>query len=292
MKPDQLSKTAAFIAVKFYGLTQYPHYRSLFDESVITFYDNLVKELPPPLSYYHYWLKSGSIRKLYSWSEELLLPGDLLHIIARKWYIRKLINDLTKENYNQIIVLGAGFDDLSFHLCQKGFACFEFDAPYMAQFKRHFLSEQYPQKKYPHIVDLYLPPNQPELQITRHPDIDVHKKTIVIAEGFFDYLPVKTVSRILQEIRTSFEESPALISTHFALSELSPFHRKIFKAGVKTVGENLRLNISMKDYKLLLAQQNYTIRQLFTDKKMTMQLRKKISTRLSVLKGFYLLQAN
>lgn len=84
MKANQLSKTAAFVAIKFYGLTRIEKFRSLFDDSVVNFYDRIVQTLPGPLSYYHSWLKYSGIRKLFIGAEELLLPGDLLHIIARK----------------------------------------------------------------------------------------------------------------------------------------------------------------------------------------------------------------
>lgn len=292
MKPDQLSKTAAFIGIKFYGLTRINAFRELFDDEVITFYEQIIKQLPPPLKYYHYWLKHRWVRKLYIWSEELLLPGDLLHIIARKWYIRNQINEFVDDGYEQIIVMGAGFDDLAFTYTQKGYACFEFEAPYMVCQKRKFFKICYPKKTHPKIVESYLPKDQLSNQIEQHPEIDPHKKTILVAEGFFDYLTRDTVTKTISEIRSYFEDNATLITTHFALDELPLHHRWSFQSGVNTVGEKLQLNSSISEFENMLVQHNFSIKKRIDNDQMTTQLHQKTDTELMVLKGFYLLVAN
>lgn len=289
MKPEQLSKTAAFIGIKFYGLTQDHRFAQLFNKETIAFYENIVKYLPAPLRYYHYWLKHRWVRNLYMWSEELLLPGDLLHIIARKWYIRKQVAKLATKGFEQIIVLGAGFDDLAFDFSQKGCSCFEFDVPYMARRKRTFFQDFYPQKNYPAVIDSYLPKNSIGNQIKSYPEINPHKKTIVIAEGFFDYLTKDTVAKTIADIRTYFKHELRLITTHFALNELPFLHRLSFTTGVKTVGEKLQLHHSIDDFKTLLTDYDYSIQTEISHDQMTETLQQKTDTRLSVLKGFYLL---
>lgn len=208
MKPDQLSQTAAFIAVKFYGLTQMDHFRSLFDDSVIRFYNKLVKNLPAPIRYYHFWLQFSWIRKLYIWSEEILLPGDLLHIIARKWYIQQIVNQLVNDNYEQLIVLGAGFDHLAYRFTQKGLSCFEFDSPYMAERKRQFLKRHYPNSRHPQIIASHFPAHNIKTQLAEQSHLDPHKKTIIVAEGFFDYLTTDTVSASLGQLQDFFFTAP------------------------------------------------------------------------------------
>lgn len=292
MKPDQLSKTAAFVAIKFFGLTQIDSFRNLFEDNVITFYERLVKNLPAPLCYYHYWLQFGWVRSLYIRSEELFLPGDLLHIIARKWHIRKMATQLTKRGYEQIIVLGAGFDDLAFTLTQKGFLCFEFEAPFMAEQKRQFLNNCFPKKSHPAIIQSYQPHDHIGNQIKQHPEINPHKKTVIIAEGFFDYLKKDTVANILHRIGHYFEDNTCLITTHFALDELPLHHRWSFKSGVNAVGEKLKLNSSISEFENLLSQNNFSIKKEFSYNRMMTCLQNKTGTKLSVLKGFYLLMGN
>ncbi len=289
MKPDQLSKTAAFIGIKFYGLTRDKAFRELFDEQVITFYERLVKHLPPPLQYYHYWLKHRWVRKLYTWSEELLLPGDLLHIIARKWYIRNHITKLINDGYEQIIVLGSGFDDLAFTYTQKGCSCFEFEAPFMAYQKRQFFERFYSDSNHPEVINSYLPENNIGTQLRENYSIDPYKKTIVVAEGFFDYLARDTVADTISQIRSYFKDNLTLITTHFALDELPIHHQWSFQSGVNVVGEKLQLNSSIREFEDLLSQHQFTVKQKFDYQSMAKTLHTKTETELSVLKGFYLL---
>ncbi|HEX6981475.1 MAG TPA: class I SAM-dependent methyltransferase [Balneolaceae bacterium] len=291
MKANQLSKTAAFIAIKFYGLTQIESYRSLFDKSVITFYDKLVQFLPVPLCWYHKWLKLGWARKFYIASEELLLPGDLMHILARKWYIQKMADDLVSQGYEQLIVLGAGFDHLSHHYAQKGLECFEFDAPYMAHLKRNFLSEAYPHSHHPNIIDSHFPADSLGEILQRQPGLDPAKKTIIVAEGFFDYLPSHTVDSFFITIKEYFSHNSAIISTHFSLDELSKFHRWVFKTSVNLVDEKLQFNSSISEFEQLLEDRQFKILQLIDGQTISNEFLKRINSHLSILEGFYILMA-
>lgn len=291
MKPNQLSKTAAFIAIKFNGLTRTPAFQSLFDESVINFYDRIVQSLPSPLNYYQYWLKYNWIRRLYIWTEELLLPGDLLHIIARKYYIRQLVNELNNDDYEQMIVLGAGFDDLAFTYSQKGFSCSELDVPHMAKRKKQFLTTYYPASRHPEIISAHLTETQPKLPIESNPTINPDKKTVIIAEGFFDYMQTDLVETTLNQIQVYFSGTPALISTHFALDELRTYHKWSFKTGVKTVGEELKLHQDINEFRKLITRNAFAIKKQFDHQSMATELQQITSTELPILKGFYLLMS-
>lgn len=291
MKADQLSQTAAFVAIKFYGLSRIEQFRTLFDDSVVTFYEKLIRSLPAPLRYYHYWLDFDWVRRLYIWSEELLLPGDLLHIVARKWYIQRMTGRLIEEGYEQLIVLGAGFDHLAFHFAQKGLVCYEFDAPRMAALKRHFLTEYYPGQPHPSIIISHLPDDSIGADFQNHPHIDPSKKTIVVAEGFFDYLTPDTVEQCLREIRQYFRHNPALISTHFALNELPAFYRWVFKGSVNLVNERLQFDSSIEGYQQLLSESGFKIGQLHDTHEISTEIKKMTHTTLPVLDGFYVLTA-
>ncbi len=290
MKADQLSLTAAFLAVKFYGLTRNKKFRSLFDDSVIHFYDQLVQTLPSPLRFYHFWLKFKWIRKLYIWSEELLLPGDLLHVVARKYLIQQMTQQLLNEGYEQLIILGAGFDHLGYYFANKGLRCYEFDAPKMASRKRQFLKQQYPNRPHHQIIDAHLPGDRVKSQFAQQ-NIDPHKKTIIVAEGFWDYLSPETVSSSFGQACSYFSHKPALISTHFSLDELPKHHRWVFKNSVQMVGEKLLLNTSLSDFKKMLKSEGYTISQLFDSQEIKEKIDPNSDIGLAMLKGFYILVA-
>ena len=290
MKPDQISKTAAFLAIKFYGLTRIPAFRRLFKSSAITFYERIVQHLPRPMCYYHYWLKFDWIRSIYIGAEEFMLPGDLMHVIARKWYIRKLLETYKEKGYEQIIVLGAGFDDLSYSFTQKGLSCFEIDVPAMANQKRDFFNIYYGKAKTPDIIGFHLTDKTFHFPFGQS-NIDFSKKTIIVAEGFFDYLKTDLTNKVLSQINKYFIFPPLLITTHFALNELPLLHRWSFKTGVQAVGEKLQLHKSIEEFHDLLIDHELIIQQQYDYKSMALNLQSKTGTSLSVLKGFYVLSA-
>lgn len=291
MKGDQLSKTAAFVAIKFYGLTRDERFRSIFDPAVVTFYDQLVQSLPRPLSYYHKWLQYPWVRKFYIWGEELLLPGDLMHIIARKWYIHQITQQLVDDGYEQIIILGAGFDHLGYHFEQKGVSCIEIDAPQMATLKQQFLNEHYFRQSHPHIISHHSTIRQPLPKFSDHSIIDSDRKTVVVSEGFFDYLTTDVVNKLLEQICNNFSHKSVLVSTHFSLDELSFIHRKVFQKSIRAVGEQLRFHSSINAFKQMLSAHGYKICQFFDTQTISRNLRDQINTELPVLKGFYILSA-
>lgn len=292
MKADQLSKTAAFIAIKFYGLTNIDSYRTLFDPTVIQFYEKLVQSLPLPLGMYHNWLKYSWVRKVYIWWEELLLPGDLMHVLARKFYIRRMADQLIDQGYEQMVVLGAGFDHLAHHFSQQGIACFEIDAPYMASYKRSFLKKAFPTTPQPTIMATHFPiQNFGELLQSRE-ELDPDKKTIIIAEGFFDYLTSHTVDSTITTLKEYFSHNFTIISTHFSLNELSTFHRFVYKTSVNMVGEMLRLDHSLPEMEHLFNKHQLSFRELIDRQQISDELFAAQDSPFPVLKGFYIFRAS
>lgn len=289
MKPDQISKTAAFLAIKFYGLTKKKQFSSLFDGEILSFYDHIVQKLPAPLNYYHYWLQFNWVRRWYIKSEELMLPGDLLHVVARKLYIRQLVDKLIDDGYKQLIVLGAGFDDLAFSYRQKGIIAAELDVPRMSEAKRNILNSIYPNANYPELIGVHISDNSSNAIFPSFSHINPNKKTVIIAEGFFDYLKTRTVQHILAEAETHFAITPALITTHFALDELPKRHQWVFKTGVQSVGEKLQLHKSIHDFKHLFFESNFALQQQLDFISLEKKLRKQTGSNLSMLKGFYIL---
>lgn len=290
MEKDQLSKTAAFVAIKFYGLTRWEHYRSFFELSTVEFYDRLVQSLPGKLHLYHNLLRSEWLRSFFFWGEEVLLPGDLMHILARKWYLEQMIEEEISKGVKQVIVLGAGFDHLAWRYSQKNIRSIEIDTPGMADLKRDFYKINYPASKKPAVIDAFFPETKIS-DVLQHSSIDPELKTVIVAEGFFDYLEKVTVSQILNDIHSCFGKDTSLITTHFALDELSWFNAFIFKNSIRMVGENLKLNLDICSFQSLLKEQNFFIKYLYSDKTFEGQLQKKLQTTRVVMNGFYILGA-
>ena len=291
MKTDQLSQSAAFIAVKLYGLTRGDQYRSLFDDDVLTYYEKVVQALPAPIRYYHYWLQFSWIRSLYIASEELFLPGDLMHILARKYYIQQMVDDLLSDGYEQILILGGGFDHSSLIYAQQGVSCLEVDSPHMAGLKKEFLQAYYPNSPHPKILPMHLPQQTLSEVLNHQKQLSPQKKTIIIAEGFFDYMTEDTVQTLLSDIRNYFTAA-TLISTHFALDELSTFHRFVFQSSLQLVGEKLQLKSSMKEFKHLITTQEFEIDQCIGTQQIEKDFLPLAESNLPILDGFYLFRAH
>lgn len=291
MKPDQLSQTAAFIAIKFYGLTNMEPYRSLFHEATVEFYDRLVTELPSPLNRYHRLLKSPWLRKFFIFSEELLLPGDLMHILMRKRYIGNMVERLVKEGYEQLVVLGSGFDHLAVKHSRQGILSFEIDAPGMADLKGDFIGKYNYCNTGLQVIPAYFSRDTLGTILARHIDIDANKKTIIVAEGFFDYLTPRQSETLLKDLATYFNRNISLISTVFSLTELSLLRSWVFQLGVWMVGEKLKLHQTYSEFSKMLGDYNFEVVQHIDTEDMQIELAKK-NIALPILPGFHLVQAD
>lgn len=290
MKLTHLSQSAAFIAIKFYGLTRDERYRALFEEETIRYYEKMVSFLPAPLSYYHYWLQFKWARLFYIAAEETLLPGDLLHILARKRFVERMTDDLLKEGYDQVLILGSGLDHLGLRYAQTNKPTIEIDTLRMSQYKQAFLDQHYPHAEHPHQLGYDLSEQPLSQLLARQEILSPEKKTVVIAEGFFDYLGPSEVHKTLSTLRDYFS-SPAIISTHFALDELSPLHRWVFRTSLQLAGEPLKFHSSMDEFELILNEHHLRLSSCYGTDDLATRLNAQVDSNLPLLKGFYLFTA-
>ncbi len=287
---NKLSLTASYIAVKFYGLTLNPKIAAFFDSETLSFYEHVVTYLPKKLSWNHKALRSHFWRRFFVWWEELLLPGDLMHIISRKFYIDRAVQKAMLNGYEQLVILGSGFDHNGVLCASKNIPSFEIDTPPMINHKKKMLSQSGYRSE-----QLYLCPIDPNNQnikevLLQTGTFDTGKKTVFLAEGFFDYLSLESVKSILQNLN-EFSPDFKLISTFFDLSELNFFHRFMFTSGVAMVGETLKLPLSKKEFITLLEEHKINTESEISYSKIERELIPKMDINLPVLKGFYILES-
>lgn len=288
---SSLSLTASFIAVKFYGLTLNPKIAAFFDPFVPKFYEDVVTYLPKKLSWNHSALHSKVWRKFFVWWEELLLPGDLMHIISRKYYATKALQEAIDSGFEQVVILGAGFDHNGAFFASKGISVFEIDTPKMIDHKRNLLQKYGYEYK-----DFHLCPIDPNNQnikelLEENSSFNFELKTVFLAEGFFDYLSLESVKSVLNSI-TNFDSEIKLISTFFDLAELKPFHRLMFKSGVTMVGETLKLPLRKKEFLNLLDEFGMVTESVIGYKEIEKDLIPKMGINLPVLSGFYIIESD
>ena len=291
MKPEQISHTAAFIAIKFYGLTRTEPFRGWFEEDVIRFYEKIVHELPRPLNGYYHSLKKSWVRKFFIVSEGLLLPGDLMHIILRKYLVGRWVDECLNDDFEQLLVLGAGFDHQAARQAARGIPSLEIDMPKMAAFKRNFLLQQYAGQPHPAIRQHDFSREHGGLIQSLRETLDNRRNTVVIAEGFFDYLRNEQTEDILRELGFWFKGRTTLISTHFALDELPIIRRAVFKTGVALVGEKIMSDLDKPGYLKLLRRVGFTKQDIMSPGDMEQELLYPAGVNYPAMKGFYLISA-
>ena len=289
MESNKYSKTAAYVAIKFYGLTLSNPFNKLFDDEVIAFYDRLVVQLPSPLNNYHALLQKSWFRNVLMYFDEKLLPGDLLHILMRKFYLQRIIERLTEKEYSQIIILGAGFDHLGSTYSRNGIPCFELDVTATAHIKQQFLDRYGYTNNHLTVYPANLSHRSLYEVLTEIPSLDSEAKTVVIAEGFFDYLRPEVFSLTLNEF---FSNSLKLVSTVFSLQELNRFHAFVFRNAIKAAGEDLKLHASRDDYKHYLKKHHFQIDHILTADEMRDGILLQKVSEMAILPGFYILEAS
>ncbi len=224
------------------------------------------------------------------WTEELLLPGDIMHIICRKYYLDKMIKRSVESGIKQLVILGSGFDHIGAYFSSKGILCFELDRELMIKEKQRFLEKfEYQHTKLKLISGDFEKGRLREF-LSSSTIFDASKPTFFIAEGFFDYLPVQTSKEILEDIK-ELNPKNKLLTTFFSLDELNSFYRFSFTSGVSMVGESLKLPLNFSEFVEVLENTGFSVTKEISHKDMEGDLVKLMNINFPVLKGFYILES-
>jgi len=287
---NKISHTAAFVAVKFFGMTLREPFRSQFDKRVLKFYDEIVRQLPPHLSWYKKALNSSFWRKFFIFSEELLLPGDLMHIVCRKYYMSCLLQKALQNGCEQVVVLGSGFDHLAWSAAQQEISSFEIDTGLTAIKKKEYLSSSGMLPDRLHLVSLDVSSSNLFKILTEHPNFSRDKSTVFVAEGFFDYLNLDTAVQVLRQI-LALSPKARLLSTIFSLDELNFFYRSSFTSGVAMVGESIKLPLDKNGFIELLEKEAFDVEKVISYRQMQNEFIRPLGVKYPVLKGFYVVDS-
>lgn len=285
------SYTAAFIALKFHGLLLEEAYRSLFDRDTADHYRALAGRLPPPCPLLARLLERPALRSLAARTDEFLLRGDLMHILLRKKALEDRIGRMAEQGFSQLIILGAGYDHQAARWAQRGLPSIEIDAPAVASFKRDFLSGRSgPAGKQPEILDGPLTLRSVHDLLQESHTYDPRRKTILAAEGFFDYLESHAARHLLEQFRHVHRAEMSLLTTVFSLGELQPLHRFFFRTGVRLSGERLKLRQSLPEFRRLIAKSGWETENVWTGEMLKREFLHPNGIQEPVMRGFSLLR--
>jgi methyltransferase (TIGR00027 family) len=169
--------------------------------------------------------------------ERITIPGILLHYALRKQCIKTLARSALVEGATQVVVIGAGFDSLSFEL-DSDFPAAEFweiDHPATQRFKMRALSGLGPNRV--HFVGADLNATGLDKKALLNSHFDPTRRTFWIAEGLLMYLREEMVSSLMKAVA-----SLSASAGRFAFTFMEKFSdgRIRFHSQIKTVDWWLR----------------------------------------------------
>lgn len=281
-----ISKTASAVVLKLRMLISEYNLSSLFDEATQNYYFLMYRYLNGGKDY----TKSDSSRKFQIYSEELLLPGDYGHVLARKWKLNQILEKNIDAGFEQMIVLGSGLDHLSLYASHHGIKAFELDLEPINRFKNEFYEGFNLGNDYLFNIDIDFRKESIFEKLSSHPSFQADKKTLVFAEGLFDYLVDEVNQRIVEDLK-KFSPGSKLVYTFFELNELNFFHRILFKLGLWLVGEPIRNQHSLVEFQEMVKANDFYTSKKTNSNDLELQLKENFQLDLPVLNGFYIIES-
>lgn len=172
-----------------------------------------------------------------------MVPGHYGFVIARTFYFDALFKNALEQGYDQIIIMGAGFDSRAYRFTSNvgKTTVFEIDEPHAQEIKRSVLDQG--QIKVPdHVHFVPVDFNVDDLgEKLRSGGYEDGKRNLFIWEGVTEYLTVEGVDATLDFLRHSSAPGSEVAFTYIFKEMLEgDFHyygsKQIFKM-VSKVGE-------------------------------------------------------
>jgi methyltransferase (TIGR00027 family) len=120
MRNDRPSSTAWLIAAGIAYLGDDPELGALIPAGAAETCGSFVRACSARGAPFLRAMKVPMVRLLIRMVEWWALPGVLLHYVLRKRFLERIVRTALKENFQQVVVLGGGFDTLALRL-QKEF---------------------------------------------------------------------------------------------------------------------------------------------------------------------------
>lgn len=179
----------------------------------------------------HAWTRA-SLRLL----ERAILPGIIVHFLARKRWIERAVTAALADGYNQFVIIGAGLDTLALrlHRAWPDVTFWELDHPASQRPKAAAFKSLVPEGNLL-LVPLDLQNELPSDALGRHPQFSRHSRTCFISEGLLMYLPENRVIQVLQD--AAQHQNAEIV---FTFMEPDPGGHAAFRGGSPAIEKWLR----------------------------------------------------
>jgi methyltransferase (TIGR00027 family) len=215
MKKEQPSKTAQSIAAHYLLLSYDPVFGRLIPREAIKPLRWFLSELSGAASLNLFLYRIPFMRTYFRWVENKILPGFSLHVALRKKWMESQVINAIVTGVKQVIVLGAGFDTLTyrFHHRYPEINWIEIDHFATQRVKKQALIKHGKTKDNLYLTSADFTEQNLTEVLRSIPAFQTDKPTIYIAEGLLMYLPESEVLSIFKQLHTLHNGTCRVVGT-------------------------------------------------------------------------------
>jgi methyltransferase (TIGR00027 family) len=199
---DQASRTALLIAASLVLLHRNPKYSGLVSGTAADLCAQILDAHSAQTRLFLKILRQDWFRPIAKSIERITIRGILLHYVLRKKCIAGLVRSALINGATQVVIIGAGFDPLSFELHQEfpSVQFWEIDHPATQRHKVRTLYKIDAERLHFVAMDLSATTFDNEALIKN--SFDPTQRTIWIAEGLLMYLTLDVVSALVRTLKS------------------------------------------------------------------------------------------
>jgi methyltransferase (TIGR00027 family) len=198
---DQASRTALLIAASLVFLHRDPKYSDLVSKRSADLCAQILDAHSARTHFFLRIVRQGWFRPIAKLIERITIPGILLHYALRKKCIAGLVRSAVINGATQVVIIGAGFDPLSFELHQgyPGAQFWEIDHPATQHHKLRTFSKISADRL--HFVAMDLSATTFDNKALIKSSFDPTQRVVWIAEGLLMYLTLDVVSSLMRTLK-------------------------------------------------------------------------------------------
>jgi methyltransferase (TIGR00027 family) len=199
---DQASRTALLIAASLVLLHRSPQYSGLVSRTAADLCAEMLDAHSAQTRLFLKVVRQDWFRPIAKLIERITIPGILLHYVLRKKCIAGLVRSALINGATQAVIIGAGFDPLSFESHQEfpGAQFWEIDHPATQRHKLRTFSKIDAERLHFVAMDLSATTFDSEALIKN--SFDPTQRAVCIAEGLLMYLTLESVSSLMRTLKS------------------------------------------------------------------------------------------
>jgi methyltransferase (TIGR00027 family) len=213
VEENQASRTALLIAASLVLLHRDPEYSGLVSKISADLCAQMLETYSSRTRLFLNIAQQRWFRPIARFIERITIPGILLHYGSRKQCIARLARSALTNGATQVVIVGAGFDPLSFELHQDfpGMQFWEIDHPATQRHKARSFPKIDTERL--HFVAADLNTTGLDREALIKTGFNPAQRTFWVAEGLLMYLPPDIVSSSMRTLKSLSAPGSHLVFT-------------------------------------------------------------------------------